>query len=132
MLRYGIMAGAGIVRPFDVTNILFMGFSAAALHAAAHRPGHRRSRPERFPGQVLRPRDQHGRPPHRRIPAVAAALGLSIGLMLSAPAIPLFALALNAMSVTAVMSAVYAAVYQPGNRPKTAPPSWRGATSCRA
>ena len=121
VLRYGIMAGAGTFVLLDVTNILFMGFSAAALTPLPTALATAALGQSAFQGKFSDPATSTADRLIGAFPAVAAALGLSIGLMLSAPAIPLFALALNAMSVTAVMSAVYAAVYQPGKSAQDGP-----------
>lgn len=111
MLRYGILGAAGIYVLLDVTQIFSVGFSAinplsTALATAALGQS-------AFQGKFT---DAATTPADRLIgafPAIAAALGLSVGLLLSAPA-ALTVLAMSALSVTAVASSIYAALYKPG------------------
>lgn len=118
VLRYGILGGAGIYVLFDVTQIFFVGFSAikplsSAVAAAVLGQS-------AFQGKFTDPATT---PSDRLIgafPAIAAALGLSVGLILSAP-IALELIALSALSVTAVASAAYAALYQPGKSAAAGP-----------
>lgn len=114
VLRYGIMSGAGMFVLLDVANVLFAGLSTAGLTPlpmamVAAALGH-----SAFQGKFDDAATSAADRLMSAFPAIATALGLSIGLVLATPAVPLLLLAVKALSATAVAAAVYAAVYKPG------------------
>ncbi|MFH2202794.1 MAG: hypothetical protein ABIJ96_06750 [Elusimicrobiota bacterium] len=120
VLRFGLLAGAGAYVLMDVTQVLFLGLKTvgitalpAALATAALGQG-------AFQGKFQDPKTSSADRIMAVFPAVAAALGLSIGVQIAA--VPqLLALAVDAMAVTGVASALFAALYQPVKSPEKGP-----------
>ncbi|MBI3564640.1 MAG: hypothetical protein HY079_05535 [Elusimicrobia bacterium] len=122
VLRYGALGASAVYMIFDVTNLAFMGgtgagiqpLSAAIVTAALGRTA--------FQGKF---KDLATTSADRIVgafPAVAAAMGISLGVAAGFVAPPLLTtLALGAMTVTGVATAVYTAVFKPGRSPMAGP-----------
>jgi hypothetical protein len=120
ILRYGILAGAGVYASTDIAAMLFGATRAVisplptALATAALGQG-------AFQGKF----SDEGTSPADRIMAVFPAIAAALGLSIVEKAVPgvglLMGYALNAMTVTGVASALFAVTYDPAKSPKDGP-----------
>jgi hypothetical protein len=120
ILRYGVLAGAGVYASTDIAAMLFGATRAVisplptALATAALGQG-------AFQGKFA----DEGTSPADRIMAVFPAIAAALGLSIVEKAVPgvglLMGYALNAMTVTGVASALFAVTYDPAKSPKDGP-----------
>lgn len=122
VLRYGIIGGAGAYVLLDLTQVLFLGLSPiginplpASMATAALAHGAFQGK---FTEAATTPSDRL----MTTFPAIAAALGLNLGIFLTGAALPIM-LAASAMSLTGVAAAVYGALYEPGKSASAGPAS---------
>ena len=122
MLRYGMLAGAGVYVLLDMTQVLFTGLSAVGLKPLSSAVATAALGQSAFQGTFKDPATSPADRIMSTFPAVAGALGLSVGaaLSLAAPSL-LFTAAVAAMSATGVASAIYATLFTPGKSPETGP-----------
>ena len=120
ILRYGILAGAGVYACTDIAATLFGATRAiisplpTALATAALGQG-------AFQGKFKEAETSAADRIMAVFPAVAAALGLSI-VEKAVPGVGLLmGYALNAMTLTGVASALFAVTYDPAKSPKDGP-----------
>ncbi|MDD5630071.1 MAG: hypothetical protein PHU21_13465 [Elusimicrobia bacterium] len=120
ILRYGILAGAGVYACTDIAGLLFMGTRSVisplptALATAALGQG-------AFQGKFTEAETSSADRIMAVFPAVAAALGLSV-VEKAVPGMSLLmTYALNAMTVTGVASALFAVTYDQAKSPKDGP-----------
>ena len=118
-LRYGVVGGASVYALMDLTQLVFVGpgvglkpLSSAVATAALGRAA--------FQGKFADAATTSADRIIGAFPAVAAALGLSIGINMVAPPLT-YQLAMTAMAVTGVLTAVYAAIFKPGRSPADGP-----------
>lgn len=120
VIRHALIAGAGTYIAIDLAAVYLMGMAPLAvsplpvtLATAALAQG-------AFQGKFT----EAATTPADRVlgafPAVAAALGLNIGVFFAAPTM-LLTTAIGAMSITGAAAAIYAAVYQPGKSAEGGP-----------
>lgn len=116
VLRYGILAGAGTYVLLGLTQGLFMGFTAETVAPLPTALATAALGQSAFQGKFTDPTSTPADRIMGAFPAIAAAVGISVGVVaLSALTLSLpFTLAAGAMSVTGVASAFYAALYKPG------------------
>jgi hypothetical protein len=124
ILRYGALGGAAVYMLFDAATVAFMGsatggglmpLSTAVVTAALGRSA--------FQGAFTDTRTSSADRIAGAFPAVAAALGLSIGLTaLGFVAPPLASsIAFTSMAVTGAAAAVYSALFRYGRSPHDGP-----------
>lgn len=122
VLRYGALGGAAVYMLFDVTNMAFAGstgagiqpLSSAIVTAALGRTA--------FQGKFMDAATTSADRIVGAFPAVAAALGISLGVAAGFVAIPAWTtMALGAMTVTGVAVAIYTAVFKLGRSPADGP-----------
>jgi hypothetical protein len=123
MLHYGVLGGAGAYVLLDLTQLAFgaataLGglrpLSSAVTTAALGRTA--------FQGKFADPATSSADRIVGAFPAVAAAVGLSIGIMTAlSTAVSLSTVALGAMATTGVVGALYAAIFVPGRSPADGP-----------
>lgn len=122
MLRYGMLAGAGVYILGDLSQVIFLGSGAAGLTplplAVATAALGQSAFQGTFSEAATTPADRL----MAAFPAVAGALGLSTGFFF-APQGLLFTALVGAMSATGVAGAVYAAVFKPGTSAAAGPSS---------
>ncbi|MDD5655711.1 MAG: hypothetical protein PHF00_00455 [Elusimicrobia bacterium] len=112
VLRYGILAGAGVYACLDISSLLFLGVRGAvsplpsALATAALGQG-------AFQGKFSDPATSAADRIMAVFPAAAAAMGLSLAQKLVPEVGLLYWAAVTAMTATGALSAVFAAVYDP-------------------
>jgi hypothetical protein len=115
ILRYGILGGAGAYVLLDLSQIAFTGASAVGLQpltsAIAIAALGRTAFQDKFTDAATTGADRI----MGAFPAVAAAVGISVGVIATALALPslAFMIATGAMAVTGVATAFYAATYKP-------------------
>ncbi|MBI5240999.1 MAG: hypothetical protein HY926_11045 [Elusimicrobia bacterium] len=120
ILRYGILAGAGVYACMDIASLLFLGTKSVisplptALATAALGQG-------AFQGKFKDAETSSADRIMAVFPAVAAALGLAIVEKALPGMSLLMTYALNAMTVTGVASALFAVTYDPAKSPKDGP-----------
>ena len=119
-LRMGIVSGAGVFVLFDLAQVLFLGAAASALTPLSSALATAALGQSAFQGKFTDPAASAADRIMGAFPAVAAALGLSVGVLLTAPAL-LPMLSLGAMSLTGVAAAFYSALYRPGRSPAEGP-----------
>ncbi|MFI5345705.1 MAG: hypothetical protein ACHQ51_04955 [Elusimicrobiota bacterium] len=124
VLRYGALGGASVYMLLDVTSLAFIGptaagglqpLSSAVVTAALGRTA--------FQGKFMDAATSSADRIVGAFPAVAAALGISLGVVgfgLVAPPLTL-AVAMGAMTVTGVAVALYSALFKLGRSPLTGP-----------
>lgn len=119
VMSYGVLGGAGAYALLDLAQLVFVGpslglkpLSAAVATAAFGKAA--------FPTKFADANTTSADRVFGAFPAVAASLGLSIGVSLVAPAFS-YQLAMGAMAATGVATAVYAAVFRPGRSPADGP-----------
>jgi hypothetical protein len=124
ILRYGVLGGAGAYTLLNLTQLAFGGAaiglepltSAIAIAALGHTA---------FQEKFMYPTTTSADRIFSTFPAVAAAVGISVavGLSATALAVPTFAAALatNLMASTGVATALYAAIFKPGVSPIDGP-----------
>ena len=123
ILRYGILGGAGAYVLLDLSQIAFTGASAVGLKpltsAIAIAALGRTAFQDKFTDPATTSADRI----MGAFPAVAAAVGISVGVALTALAAPAlsFVVATGAMAATGVATALYAATYKPGRSPADGP-----------
>lgn len=124
VLRYGALGGASVFMLLDVTSLAFVGPSAAGglqpLSSAVVTAALGRTA---FQGKFMDAATTSADRIVGAFPAVAAALGISLGVVgfgLVAPPLTLTA-AMAAMTVTGVAVAVYTAIFKLGRSPLTGP-----------
>ncbi len=113
VLRYGVMAGAGVFVLMNLTQALFLGLPFLAAHPVTSSVATAALGQAAFQGKFTEAATTPADRLMTAFPAVAAALGLSLGIAFMAPSM-LLAASVGAMSLAGVAAAVYAAVYQPG------------------
>jgi hypothetical protein len=124
VLRYGALGGAAVYMLLDVTSLAFIGptaagglqpLSSAVVTAALGRTA--------FQGKFMDPKTTAADRIIGAFPAVAAALGISLGVVgLGFAATPLaVTAALGAMTVTGVTTALYTALFKLGRSPLDGP-----------
>lgn len=120
VIRHAVIAGAGTYIAFDLAAVYLMGFAPLAMSPLPVTLATAALAQGAFQGKFT----EAATTPADRIlgafPAVAAALGLNIGVFMVAPGL-LISAAIGAMSATGVAAAVYAAVYQPGKSAEAGP-----------
>ena len=114
ILHYGILGGAGAYVLMDLSQIVFTGASPIGLQpltsAVAIAALGRNAFQEKFTDAATSSADRI----MSAFPAVAAAIGISVGVIaLAAPALS-FAIATSLMAATGVAAAFFAATYKPG------------------
>jgi len=115
MLKYGILAGSGTYLLVGLTQGLFLGFASATLSPLPSAVATGALGASAFQGKFTDPTSTPADRIVNAFPAVAAALGLSVGaIALAATTAPLMTLAAGALTLTGVASAVYAALYKHG------------------
>jgi hypothetical protein len=124
VLRYGALGGASVYMLLDVTSLAFIGptaagglqpLSSAVVTAALGRTA--------FQGKFLDAATSSADRIVGAFPAVAAALGISLGVVgfgLIAPPLTL-TIAMGAMTVTGVAVALYSALFKLGRSPLDGP-----------
>ena len=123
ILRYGILGGAGAYVLLDLSQIAFTGASAVGLKpltsAIAIAALGRTAFQDKFTDPATTSADRI----MGAFPAVAAAVGISVGVALTALVAPAlsFVIATGAMAMTGVATAIYAATYKPGRSPADGP-----------
>jgi hypothetical protein len=121
VLRYGALGGASVYMLFDLTNMAFVGptvaglqpLSAAVVTAALGRTA--------FQGKFSDPATSSADRIVGAFPAVAAALGISLGVMSLAVAPLSVTLAVGAMAVTGVATALFSSLFKLGRSPLDGP-----------
>lgn len=113
VLRYGVLAGAGAYVLLDLTQALFLGFPAAGLSPLPTAVATAALGQSAFQGKFVEPTTSTADRLMGSFPAIAGALGLSLGVALFSPSLLLTA-TVGAMSATGVAAAVYSAFYKPG------------------
>lgn len=126
MLRYGMLAGAGAYILLDLTQLLFLGASAAGLKPLSTAVATAALGQSAFQGTFKDPATSSADRIMSAFPAVAAALGLSVGIVLTLAVPTTFlaaalSLAVGVMSVTGVAAALFSALYTPGKSPENGP-----------
>jgi hypothetical protein len=120
VIRHAVLAGAGTYIAFDLAAVYLLGFPPLAMSPLPVTLATAALAQGAFQGKFT----EAATTPADRIigafPAVAAALGLNIGVFFVAPGLLLSA-AIGTMSLTGVLAAVYAAVYQPGKSSEAGP-----------
>ncbi|MCX5795799.1 MAG: hypothetical protein NTY77_09925 [Elusimicrobia bacterium] len=120
VLRYGILAGAGVYACMDIASLVFLGTRGiisplpTALATAALGQG-------AFQGKFKEAETSSADRIMAVFPAVAAALGLSIVEKALPGASLLYTLGVKAMMLTGTASALFAAVYDPAKSPADGP-----------
>jgi len=119
ILRYGILGGAGVYACMDLSQVVFLGLRGAVspLPAALATAALGQTA---FQGKFTDPATSSADRIMAVFPVVAAALGLSIGGLKVSPDL-LYSLGVGAMSATGVATALYAALYKPGQSPADGP-----------
>ncbi len=113
VLRYGVMAGAGVFVLMNLTQALFLGLPFLAANPVTSSVATAALGQSAFQGKFTEAATTPADRLMTAFPAVAAALGLSLGIAFMAPSM-LLAASVGAMSLAGIAAAVYAAVYQPG------------------
>jgi hypothetical protein len=124
ILRYGVLGGAGVYVLLNMTQLAFGGaavglqpVTSAVAVAALGRTA--------FQDKFMDPATSSADRVMGAFPAVAAAVGISVGMTMAALAAPPAALSLtlatSAMAATGVATALYAAIFKPGRSPIDGP-----------
>jgi hypothetical protein len=123
ILRYGVLGGAGAYILFDLTQIIFVGASAVGLQPLASAIAIAALGRTAFQDKFTAPATTSADRIMGAFPAVAAAVGLSVGVVMTALAAPAlsFVIATGAMAATGIATAIYAATYKPGRSPADGP-----------
>jgi len=126
MLRYGMLAGAGAYVLLDLTQMLFLGASASGLQPLTSAVATAALGQSAFQGTFKDAATSSADRIMSAFPSVAAALGLSVGVVLTMAVPTTFlaaalSIAAGVMSVTGVAAALYAALYTPGKSPENGP-----------
>jgi hypothetical protein len=118
ILRYGVLGGAGAYILLDLSQIATTGVAAIGLKPLTSAIAIAALGRTAFQDKFMAPTTTSADRIMGAFPAVAAAVGISVGIGMSAlvaPALPLsFVLATGAMAVTGVATALYAAIFKPG------------------
>ena len=122
ILSYGVLGGAGVYVLLDVTHMAFAGVAASPLQpittAIATAALGRTAFQDKFTDPATSSADRIT----GAFPAVAASVGISVATVMGLLAIPAAAvLATHAMAVTGVATALFAALYKPGQSPVDGP-----------
>ena len=127
VLRYGIIGAAGTYVLLDLVRIPFVGLQAAALSPLSSAVATAALGQTGFQGTFADPATSSADRIMAAFPAVAGALGLSIGttVLMASAGLTLGAvatmLAVGAMTITGVAGAFYSAMYKPGRSPDDGP-----------
>lgn len=113
IIRHALIAGAGTYIAFDLAAVYLMGMSPLAMSPLPVTLATAALAQGAFQGKFAEPATTPADRILGAFPAIAAALGLNIGVFFAAPTVLLTA-AIGTMSVTGLAAAIYAAVYQPG------------------
>ncbi len=119
-LRMGIASGAGVFVLLDLAQALLLGAAASSLTPLSSALATAALGQSAFQGKFTDPAASSADRILGAFPAVAAALGLSVGVLMTAQSL-LLSLSLGAMSLTGVAAAVYSALYRPGKSPAEGP-----------
>ena len=119
-LRMGIVSGAGVFVLFDLAQVLFLGAAASALTPLSSALATAALGQSAFQGKFTDPAASPAARIMGAFPAVAAALGLRVGVLMTAQSL-LLSLSLGAMSLTGAAAALYSALYRPGLSPAEGP-----------
>jgi len=120
VLRYGMLSGAGVYACMDIASVLFLGVRGAvsSLPAALATAALGQSA---FQGKFKDPETSSADRIMSVFPAVATALGLSIGTAAFLPAGLLMRLGTSAMTLTGVASLLFVVTYDPAKSPAGGP-----------
>lgn len=121
VVRYGVLGGAGMYFILDLSQALFLGKLAAGISPLPAALATAALGQSAFQGKFADPETSSADRVMAVFPAVAAALGLGLGVKV--PAQLLMTLAVNAMAATGVAAALFAALYRPGKSPAGGPAS---------
>ncbi|MDE2292434.1 MAG: hypothetical protein KGL53_10155, partial [Elusimicrobia bacterium] len=120
MLRYGVLAGAGAFVVGDLGRVLILGFPAVGLTPLPSAMATAALGQGAFQGKFSDAATSSADRLMSAFPAVAGALGLSVGVSIAAHSL-ILSIATGAMAATGVAAAVYAALYDPAVSPATGP-----------
>lgn len=120
VLRYGILGGAGVYALMDLSQVFFFGMSVLGVNPLPSAAATAALAQSAFQGKFADKETTSADRVLGAFPAVAAALGLGVGLALAAPSV-LMTAATTAMSITGVSAAIYSALYKPGRSPADGP-----------
>lgn len=123
ILRYGVLGGAGVYVLLNLTQIAF-GASAIGLQPVTSAIAVAALGRTAFQDKFMDPATTSADRVMGAFPAVAAAVGISVGMAMSALAVPTLTfatLATASMAVTGVATALYAALFKPGQSPIDGP-----------
>ncbi|TPW19214.1 MAG: hypothetical protein FD126_2911, partial [Elusimicrobia bacterium] len=113
IIRHALIAGAGTYIAFDLAAVYLMGMSPLAMSPLPMTLATAALAQGAFQGKFAEPATTQADRILGAFPAIAAALGLNIGVFFAAPSL-LVTAAIGTMSATGLAAAIYAAVYQPG------------------
>lgn len=113
IIRHALIAGAGTYIAFDLAAVYLMGMSPLAMSPLPVTLATAALAQGAFQGKFAEPATTPADRILGAFPAIAAALGLNIGVFFAAPTL-LVTAAIGTMSATGLAAAIYAAVYQPG------------------
>jgi hypothetical protein len=114
VLKYGVLAGAGTFVLLDLAQGLFLGFAGIATRPLPFGLAAAAMGNSAFGAKFNDPNTTPGERIMGAFPAMATALGLTVGIAALAPLSVPLTIALGAMSITGVATAIYAAIYKPG------------------
>jgi hypothetical protein len=124
-VRYGLLSGAGTYFLLDLVKVPFLGLAAAGVNPLPAAVATAALGQSAFQGKFADPATSSADRIMSAFPAVASALGLSVGvgalLMSAGTAMLLSTLTVNAMAVTGVAAAIFAALFQPGRSSAAGP-----------
>ncbi|MFI5350053.1 MAG: hypothetical protein ACHQ2Z_10950 [Elusimicrobiota bacterium] len=115
ILHYGVLGGAGAYVLMDLSQIVFTGASAIGLQPLTSAIAIAALGRTAFQDKFTDPNTTGADRIMGAFPAVAAAVGISVGVIASALVLPTltFVIATSLMAVTGVATAFYASTYKP-------------------
>jgi hypothetical protein len=116
IMRYGVLGGAGAYMMLDLSQIVFTGASAIGLQPLSSAVAVAALGRTAFQDKFTAPATSSADRVMGAFPAAAAAVGISVGMAMTALVAPplAFTIATAAMAATGVATALYAAIFKPG------------------
>lgn len=122
ILHYGVLGGAGVFVLMDLTQMAFVGVTAVGLKPLSAAVATAALGRTAFQGKFADPATTSADRIVGAFPAVAAALGISLGVVTALVAPPIAeTLAMGAMSITGAAAALYATIFKVGRSPSEGP-----------
>lgn len=123
ILRYGVLGGAGVYVLLDVTHMAFAGVASSPLQPITTAIATAALGRTAFQDKFTDPATSSADRVTGAFPAVAASVGISVATVMGLLTIPALAttLAVHAMAVTGVATAIFTAIYKPGQSPVEGP-----------